>query len=106
MTEPNITPGTWRTQEIRSGQYDSLGGFRVYSEEGPIVSRVFRRADSRLISVAPKLLESLEGLKLPHGCYCPMGADKEARIPHSDFCRNTREVLARARGEPWPIDEY
>ena len=76
MSDSNITPGTWQMQAIQSGQYGALGGLRVYSEDGPIVSRIFRRADARLISVSPKLLDALEGLKLPHGCYCEVGADR------------------------------
>ena len=71
----------------------------MYSEDGPIVSRVFRRANARLISVSPKLLEALEALKLPHGRYCEVGVDREMRRHHSDACRNARDVLAQALGQ-------
>ena len=71
----------------------------MYSEDGPIVSRVFRRADARLVSVSPKLLEALEGLKLPHGCYCEVGVDKATQNRHSDACRNARAVLVQALGQ-------
>ena len=101
MSELNITPSAWYSQDIRAGQYGALRGFRVYSENGPIVSRVFRRADAQLISASPKLLDALESLKLPHGCYCEVEADSETFNPHSEVCRNARAALAQALGQPF-----
>ena len=87
--EAKHTPGKWVRVREGSGTNPNVGDWGVDSERGANVCSYATKADARLISAAPDLLEALEGMiarASQHGM-------EWAQI---DFAR---AAIAKAKGE-------
>ena len=50
---------------------------------------------SRRMAAAPELVEALEAVKIPYGCWCYQGYFH----PHQPQCLKAQAAIAKARGE-------
>jgi hypothetical protein len=57
-------------------------------------------ANANLIAATPELLEALESLKCPGGCFCEAGLEMPGKAtPHTEECNDLMQLIARAKGE-------
>ena len=84
------TPGPWRAVGTK-GRIP----WQVEEWDRGVIADVVNEADARRIAAAPDLLEALEAVKMPDGCWCYQGYF----APHQAQCLKAQAAIAKAKGE-------
>ena len=81
-------PGPWHIDS--SGFLVTADGLLVQNAKGQ-----YSKADANKMAAAPELVEALEAVKIPYGCWCYQGYFH----PHQPQCLKAQAAIAKAKGD-------
>ena len=84
------TPRPWRAVGTKGRIL-----WQVVTEGGGVIADVVSEGDAYHMAAAPDLLEALEAVKIPDGCWCYQGYF----APHQAQCLKAQAAIAKAKGE-------